>query len=646
MFQTPQMREGSGIMAGVAPIRGYAEGDVVEDYDPSIMDYITGAIPAIVGEDDTMSDFFSLKESPEGSGLNLRDITNFLVVDPSDPVDVAIAGTTGALMLGGITAPGALATYLGRLGYKGKKATDAIEKAVKLAGGRTPGKSKLRTASNIYGKGVAAREVAALPETVSDVVSAFSNDDDVNTGQGIQAFARGGMSTEDRDDLRRAVMEIESGGDPDAISPKGARGQMQVMPNTLRDPGFGVTPARDSSGAENVRIGNEYLDAMLDRYGNTEHALIAYNWGPGNTDDWLARGANSDELPNETRNYIPKVFDAMERLEPLQEQILTFEKLQDYGIESQEDFEKLEEDQRKDIVKSINLDRGFWGGISGIEEKVRGAQAAVLDPIVGAGRGLGDFLFENPLAYSLGFDPEPKGKRTTFAEDFKKQFEDQGQRYGDVDLEDVRKTLRKEPPDPPTPNGETTNNVITEINPTDYIVDPDQKRGQYRDPGGDPGGDAGEDTGAGAILTRLVNKFFSTEGMNELAYNLAAEPTDPSYASAQAILDAQAKTDLQKRIEYLTGPGGMSREEALEYIKPGGGSQGRADKIWQVITSSREYWTPDGGLTEAGKIVLDGFFINDPNNILKKQMKDRLQGEITPVVDPNAEAHATTSLQS
>ena len=148
-------------MAGVAPIRGYAEGDVVEDYDPSIMDYITGAIPAIVGEDDTMSDFFSLKESPEGSGLNLRDITNFLVVDPSDPVDVAIAGTTGALMLGGITAPGALATYLGRLGYKGKKATDAIEKAVKLAGGRTPGKSKLRTASNIYGKGVAAREVAA-----------------------------------------------------------------------------------------------------------------------------------------------------------------------------------------------------------------------------------------------------------------------------------------------------------------------------------------------------------------------------------------------------------------------------------------------------------------------------------------------------
>jgi hypothetical protein len=79
------------------------------------------------------------------------------------------------------------------------------------------------------------------------------------------------------------------------------------MPGTARRPGYGVRPARDESQEENVRVGRDYLDAMLKKYGNVDYALAAYNWGPGNVDKWIARGAKPEELPAETREYIPRV---------------------------------------------------------------------------------------------------------------------------------------------------------------------------------------------------------------------------------------------------------------------------------------------------------------------------------------------------
>ena len=110
--------------------------------------------------------------------------------------------------------------------------------------------------------------------------------------------------------LAQAVMQAESRGNPNAVSPEGAVGLMQVMPKTSVDPGYGVAPARDNSSAENVRVGTEYLAAMLREFnGNTTHALAAYNWGPGKTKAWIAKGANFADLPKETQDYIPKVFE-------------------------------------------------------------------------------------------------------------------------------------------------------------------------------------------------------------------------------------------------------------------------------------------------------------------------------------------------
>lgn len=107
--------------------------------------------------------------------------------------------------------------------------------------------------------------------------------------------------------LNRAVEQVESGGNPNAVSPKGAQGPMQTMPGTLTNPGFGVTPAKDQSTSELRRVGQDYLAAMIRKYGNLDNALVAYNWGPGNADKWIAAGAKLDKLPKETRDYLGKV---------------------------------------------------------------------------------------------------------------------------------------------------------------------------------------------------------------------------------------------------------------------------------------------------------------------------------------------------
>jgi hypothetical protein len=112
--------------------------------------------------------------------------------------------------------------------------------------------------------------------------------------------------------LEQAVMQVESGGNPNAVSPKGAVGTMQTMPGTLRDPGYGVAPARDNSPAELERVGKDYLAAMMNQYGDPRLALAAYNWGPGNVDAILKQGGTAEDVlsqaPRETREYVPKVL--------------------------------------------------------------------------------------------------------------------------------------------------------------------------------------------------------------------------------------------------------------------------------------------------------------------------------------------------
>lgn len=100
-------------------------------------------------------------------------------------------------------------------------------------------------------------------------------------------------------ELIRSVIRVESAFNPRAVSPAGARGLMQLMPETAAE--LGVSNSFDPE--QNVMAGTRYLRRLLDRYdGDLDHALAAYNWGMGNVD---RHGLQA--MPEETRNYLERV---------------------------------------------------------------------------------------------------------------------------------------------------------------------------------------------------------------------------------------------------------------------------------------------------------------------------------------------------
>ena len=101
--------------------------------------------------------------------------------------------------------------------------------------------------------------------------------------------------------LLHAVISAESGYDPQARSPKGARGLMQLMPTTARR--FGVSNAYDPTA--NLQGGARYLRWLLDLFQDVRLALAAYNAGEGA----VQRYGNTIPPYPETRTYVRRVLE-------------------------------------------------------------------------------------------------------------------------------------------------------------------------------------------------------------------------------------------------------------------------------------------------------------------------------------------------
>jgi soluble lytic murein transglycosylase len=128
--------------------------------------------------------------------------------------------------------------------------------------------------------------------------------------------------------LALAIARTESEMNPEAISPAGARGLMQLMPGTAqkvaRDLGLPYDLSRlTADPGYNVKLGKGYLAEMLARFnGAPILAAAAYNAGPGRVDEWLGRYGDPrrsvdpvdwiEHIPfTETRNYVQRVLEGL-----------------------------------------------------------------------------------------------------------------------------------------------------------------------------------------------------------------------------------------------------------------------------------------------------------------------------------------------
>ena len=138
--------------------------------------------------------------------------------------------------------------------------------------------------------------------------------------QGATTKAMPAVAPTNFDRMTQITAMSESGNretNPDGstvTSPKGALGSMQVMPATMKAPGLGMTGIDPATATpeQRAQFGRDYLQTLMQRYGDPAKAWAAYNGGPGRLDDALKAGPDwLSKMPAETQAYVAKNVSAL-----------------------------------------------------------------------------------------------------------------------------------------------------------------------------------------------------------------------------------------------------------------------------------------------------------------------------------------------
>lgn len=128
-----------------------------------------------------------------------------------------------------------------------------------------------------------------------------------------------------------AIVVVESGGNPAALSPKGARGLWQLMPDTARRYGLTVNADTDErlDVLKSTRAAAQYLRDLYSEFHDWQLALAAYNAGEQTVQQALVRTGGTGfsvaapVLPAETQNYVPAVLAVLAQFDgPMQKRLM------------------------------------------------------------------------------------------------------------------------------------------------------------------------------------------------------------------------------------------------------------------------------------------------------------------------------------
>jgi soluble lytic murein transglycosylase len=177
-------------------------------------------------------------------------------------------------------------------------------------------------------RAMAARLAAGfgMPETAIAIARRAGRDGVVllDTGWPLAAEVPAGAGVEPA--LALGIIRQESSFDTTTVSPVGALGLMQLMPETAAQTakllGLRRLPSLTADPAVNIQLGTAYLHTLMEQFdGCTPLAVAAYNAGPGRVAEWLASNGDPraggvemidwiEQIPfGETRNYVQRVIE-------------------------------------------------------------------------------------------------------------------------------------------------------------------------------------------------------------------------------------------------------------------------------------------------------------------------------------------------